>query len=141
MYCKVSRLACPRLIDDCSDNQGSTPPVYKDLYLRDQAPPHPGEILREDVLPALGLTRAALTKNLGIGTRRLADLLAERSPVSLDFAIRLGGALGPGPRYWLGLQMQYDVWQAEQPTKVRVTRVVWSKGRKAKSGTTRGVWA
>jgi antitoxin HigA-1 len=95
--------------------------VFKDLYFRNVAPPHPGEVLRDDIFPRLGLTRVALAKQLGIGIRRLAALLAERAPITLDLARRLGVLLGHGPRYWLGLQMHYDVWQADQPCLIAVT--------------------
>jgi antitoxin HigA-1 len=94
--------------------------VFKDLYMRDVAPPHPGEILRDEILPSLDLTRKALAKHLGISVRRLYDLLAERAPITLDLARRLGTVLGHGPRYWLGLQMQHDIWQAEQPFAMAV---------------------
>jgi antitoxin HigA-1 len=95
-------------------------PVFKDLYMRDVAPPHPGEILRDEILPRLALTRKALAKHLGISVRRLYDLLSERAPITLDLARRLGTALGHGPRYWLGLQMQHDIWQSEQPHALAV---------------------
>jgi antitoxin HigA-1 len=103
--------------------------VYKDLYFRDVAPPHPGEILRDDILPRLRLSRTALAKRLGIGPRRLANILAERTPVTLDLARRLGLVLGHGPRYWLGLQMQYDIWQADQPVVLAVTPLVSRRGQ------------
>jgi antitoxin HigA-1 len=90
--------------------------VFKDLYMRDVAPPHPGEILRDDIFPQLQLTRAALAQQLGIGRQRLANILAERSPVTLELALRLGTVLGHGPRYWLGLQMQHDIWYADRPS-------------------------
>lgn len=86
----------------------------KDLFDRDVSPPHPGEILREDILPRLGLTRLALAQRLGISTRILSAFLNERRPVTLDLAIRLGSCLGHGARYWLGLQAQYDMWHAAQ---------------------------
>lgn len=89
--------------------------VYNDLYIHEEAPPHPGEVLRDDIFPELGTTRAALAKALGIGPRKLANLMAERTPVTLELALRLGAVLGHGTRYWLGLQMQHDLWRAAQP--------------------------
>ena len=76
-------------------------------------PPHPGEVLREQILPRLGLERSELARRLDVRPARLADLIAERRPVTLDMARRLGMAFGNGPRYWLALQMQHDVWKAE----------------------------
>ena len=77
-------------------------------------PPHPGHVLRTQILPRLGLDRAEIARRLAVTPTRLADLLAERRPVSLDMARRLGKAFGNGARYWLALQMQHDVWTAEQ---------------------------
>ena len=77
-------------------------------------PPHPGAILREQILPRLGLERSELAARLEIADAALADIMAERRPVSLDMARRLGSAFGNGARYWLALQMQFDVWTAEQ---------------------------
>jgi antitoxin HigA-1 len=120
------------------DNHDQSPhdPVFKDIYQRAAAPPHPGEILRDDILPLLELTRAALARKLGVTPRRLANLLAERSPITADLAQRLGIVLGHGPRYWLGLQMQHDVWLTTQPLDVPVTPLKWTrlpKGAKAPS--------
>ena len=77
-------------------------------------PPHPGAILRDQILPRLSLSRAQLADRLGVRVNRLADLLNQRRPVSLDMARRLGKAFGNGARYWLALQMQHDVWNAER---------------------------
>jgi antitoxin HigA-1 len=96
-------------------------PIYKDLYQRDEAPPHPGELLREDVLPLIGLSRTGLAKRLGISARTLTSVLAEKAPVTADLAMRLDALLGYGARYWLGLQMQHDIWLTQQPAKFAIT--------------------
>ena len=77
-------------------------------------PAHPGEILREEILPALGMPRAAFARHLKISRNTLYKLLNEQQPVTLDLALRLGKALGNGPRFWLALQMQHDAWLAER---------------------------
>ena len=77
-------------------------------------PPHPGEVLRDQILPRLNLTRTQLAERLGVRLTRLSDFLNERRPVSLDLARRLGKAFGNGARYWLAMQMQHDVWKAER---------------------------
>ena len=91
----------------------------------EQHPPHPGEILREDILPRLAITRSAFARHLGITPRTLADLLAERRQVTFEMAQRLGAAIGYGTRYWLGLQAQYDIWRAigAEPVPVRPLKV------------------
>lgn len=86
----------------------------KDLYGHHTPPPHPGEVLREDILPHYHLTRAELARHLKISTRLLGDVLRERRPITLDLALRLGAAFGQGPHFWLGLQAQFDLWHARR---------------------------
>jgi antitoxin HigA-1 len=75
---------------------------------------HPGEILRDDLMPHLGLTRPVLANALGISDELLGAFLSEKCPVTHDLAERLGEQLGNGARYWLALQMQYDLWMKLQ---------------------------
>ena len=105
--------------------------VYKDTYDGDLHPPHPGEILREDILPLLSLTRRQFARHLGVSVRVLSELLSERRSVTLDIAQRLGAALGQGARYWLGLQMQHDVWLTTQGQNIAVKPLSWGKTRPA----------
>jgi len=87
-------------------------------------PPHPGAVLREQILPRLGLAEAELAARLDMPIKHLTDLLAERRPVTLDAARRLGLAFGNGPRYWLALQMQHDVWNAERGDALDIAPIV-----------------
>jgi antitoxin HigA-1 len=84
--------------------------------LRDPArkPTHPGEILREDVLPSLRMTQAAFAQRLGVSRLTVSEILNEKRPVTPDMAIRLGRLLGNGPQLWLRMQQALDVWQLEQ---------------------------
>jgi len=77
-------------------------------------PPHPGETLREDVLPALNLKVAALARHLGYGREHLSRVLHGRAPISADLAVRLERAGIGRARTWLAVQADYDVWQSEQ---------------------------
>ena len=77
--------------------------------LRGLAPTHPGEVLREDVVPALDLPKAELARRLGISRQTLYDLLQERQPVTPAMALRLGRFFGNGPDFWLNLQRDYDL--------------------------------
>jgi addiction module HigA family antidote len=70
---------------------------------------HPGELLREDVLPALGRTRAEIARLLGISRQTLHSILTERAPVTAEMALRLGKLCGNGPELWLALQSRYDL--------------------------------
>jgi addiction module HigA family antidote len=77
-------------------------------------PPHPGEVLKQDILPELGMTVGQLADHLGVTRATLSDLLNERKDVSHTMAIRLGKAFRNGTRFWLALQLQYDLWKLEE---------------------------
>src|SRR2546423_15059861 len=68
---------------------------------------HPGELLREDILPALGRTRAEIARLLGISRQTLHSILIERAPVTPEMALRLGKLCGNGPELWLALQARF----------------------------------
>ena len=70
---------------------------------------HPGETLREDILPALGMSKVALARSLKIGRQHLYDLLNEARPVTPQMALRLGKAFGNSPEFWLRMQQNYDL--------------------------------
>jgi len=74
---------------------------------------HPGEILREDVLPALGRPKAEIARLLGISRQQLYDILDEKKPVSVETALRLGKLCGNGPVLWINLQQAWDLERAE----------------------------
>jgi len=88
-------------------------------------PPHPGEYLREDILPALDMTVSELAAHLGVKRQTLSRLINEKSDVSVEMAQRLGQAFGNGARYWLALQMQRDLWEAQQASAIKVRRLNW----------------
>lgn len=75
------------------------------------APVHPGVILRESVLPAIGKSAGEAADLMGVGRAELADVLAG-ARVSADLALRLGKLCGNGPDLWLNLQSAYDLQQA-----------------------------
>ena len=91
-------------------------------------PPHPGEILREDVLPALSLTVTGAAEQLGVTRAALSRVLNGRAAISPEMALRLEGWLGVenGGRadLWISQQAAYDLWQARQAGKPKVRRAV-----------------
>ena len=91
-------------------------------------PPHPGLTLREDVLPALGLTVTEAAKQLDVSRVAFSRMVNRRAAISPDMALRLeawlGVARGGDARAWLAQQSSYDVWQAQQRFKVRPMHVV-----------------
>jgi len=84
------------------------------MRAKKRRPIHPGEVLREDVLPALGLTQLEFANRLGVSRRTVSELLHERRPVTPDMAIRLGKLLGNGPEIWLRMQQTLELWELER---------------------------
>ena len=77
-------------------------------------PTHPGAILREDVLPDLGMSVSAFARNLGVSRQTLHSVLAERSGITPEMALRMGALLGNGAQFWVDMQTKHDLWQAEK---------------------------
>lgn len=75
-------------------------------------PPHPGEALREDVLPALAITAAELAKRLDCSIEQLSNVMKCRAPITVDLAVRLETAGLGAARVYLAEQAAYDLWQA-----------------------------
>jgi len=86
-------------------------------------PLHSGEIVREDVLPALGLSVSAAARRLGISRQQLHRVLACTHPITTEMALRLGKLAGNGPGLWLRMQRAYDVWHVERRLKEELARI------------------
>lgn len=81
---------------------------------RPQRPPvHPGEILKEDVLPALKLSVSAAARALRISRQTLHRILKGTHGITPEMALRLGKFCGNGPDLWLRMQQNFDLWQAK----------------------------
>ena len=91
---------------------------YPAIRNPDRRPTHPGELLREDVLPAVGRSKSEIARLLGISRQQLYDILDEKRPVSPSVAVRLGKLFGNGPDIWLRMQAAYDIWGAERDVDV-----------------------
>ena len=90
---------------------------------------HPGEILREDVLPAAGLTQDKLARLLGVSRRTVSEILHERRPVTTDMAHRLARAFGR-PGDVAGVTQDVDFWDTHHARRAeydRIKRVPTSK--------------
>jgi addiction module HigA family antidote len=89
-------------------------------------PIHPGEFLREDVLPETGLSVSAAAKALGISRQMLHEILAERKPLSAVMCLKISRLFGSSPEMWMRLQSTYDLKKAASDKKVmeRVSRIV-----------------
>jgi addiction module HigA family antidote len=94
-------------------------------------PTHPGAMLREDVLPAIGDPVMAVAKKLGVTRQHLHRILAEKAPVTPDMALRIGKFCGNGPDLWLRMQQAYDLWHAERALRKVVAKIPTAKARAA----------
>ena len=90
--------------------------------MRMHNPPHPGEIIREFCVDPLDLTVTEAAKALGITRKTLSTLLNGRAGISPEMAIRLSRVFGRTPEGWLRLQLQFDLWKAEQSIDVKVLK-------------------
>lgn len=70
---------------------------------------HPGEILREEYLAPLGLKPYTLAKKLHVPRTRVERLVAERTPVTPDTALRLAKFFGTTPQFWMNMQAAHDL--------------------------------
>jgi addiction module HigA family antidote len=90
-------------------------------------PAHPGDILREDILPALGLTVGQAADALGVNRVSLSRVINGRAAISSEMALRLAKWLGPdnGPDAgtWLAMQSQYDLWHASKAAASKIRRI------------------
>jgi antitoxin HigA-1 len=77
-------------------------------------PTHPGEVLREDVLPALGRSKIEIAELLGVSRRQLYNILDEGQPITPQMALRIGKLTGTTPESWLSMQQAYDLQIAEK---------------------------
>jgi len=81
---------------------------------RKRPPVHPGELLRQDILPALRVSVSAAARDLHVSRQLLHGILIGRRPVTPAMALRLGRYCGNGPDLWLAMQTAHDLWHAER---------------------------
>jgi addiction module HigA family antidote len=94
---------------------------------RNRLPPvHPGEIIKQDILPSVGLSVTAAAKALGVSRQKLHDILAGRKPLSAVMCLKVSRLFGSTPELWMRLQAAYDLKKAERDKKVMepVARIV-----------------
>jgi len=86
-------------------------------------PTHPGEILKLDILPALGMTITDAARHLGVTRQTLHRFMAGKTGITPELALRLGKFCGNGPGLWLRMQMACDVWDAECVLRSELDRI------------------
>lgn len=80
---------------------------------KNRKPTHPGAILREDILPELGISQSELAERLKVSRRTISEIVNEHRPVTPDMALRLSHFLGTTPDIWLNMQTALDIWELE----------------------------
>jgi len=88
-----------------------------------RSPIHPGEILREDVLPALSLSVSEAARQLRVTRQTLHRIPSGTSGISPEMAVRLGKFCGNGPDLWLHMQQSYDLWHAEEHLRDELEKI------------------
>src|SRR5476651_721018 len=101
--------------------------VYAAKRGKNRCPTHPGALLRDDIIPATGRTKAEIAGLLAISRQHLYDILQERKPVSPTIAVRLGKLFGDGAGIWTRMQAAYDTWHAERTEDVRHSPTIKAK--------------
>lgn len=91
---------------------------------RDLPPVHPGEILMEDFLNPMGITRYRLAKSIGVPQRRIDEICAGKRAVTADTALRLARFFGTDAQSWMNLQAEYDLEVAEITLAPRIQQEV-----------------
>jgi addiction module HigA family antidote len=91
--------------------------MLKSLRNTNRKPTHPGAILREDVLPELGITQSVFANHLGVSRLTVSEILHEKRGVSAEMAVRIARVIGGSPESWLHMQEAVDLWEVEQKFK------------------------
>jgi antitoxin HigA-1 len=88
--------------------------MTRKLPKRGLPPMHPGQLLREEILPALGRPKTEIARLLGVSRQTLYDIIDEKLPITPVMALKLGKLCGNGPDLWLNLQKRFDLDRAQR---------------------------
>lgn len=83
-----------------------------EMILVSREPIHPGEFLREDFMPELGLSVAGLAKRLGVSRQTVNDIVREKRGLSPEMCLRLARLFGTTPQFWMNMQAKVDIWES-----------------------------
>ena len=86
-------------------------------------PTHPGELFRDIVLPELGLSVSEAARQLGVSRQTLHSIMAARSAVTAEMALRLGRFCGNGPGLWMRMQQAFDLWAAQNELRGKLDSI------------------
>ena len=97
-------------------------------------PSHPGEFVKEIVLPELGMTQSRLAEELGVSKRTVNEILNKRRSITPEIAIKLSRVAGSTPGFWLRMQQATDLWELEHSSTKKyasIKKLHLSEARKA----------
>lgn len=90
------------------------------MALKNGMPPiHPGEIIREDILPATKLSVPEAAKALGVSRQMFHGIISEKRPLSAAMCVKIAKLFGSTPLTWMRLQAAYDLKKVEQDAKLQ----------------------
>ncbi|MFW5761954.1 MAG: HigA family addiction module antitoxin [Cyclobacteriaceae bacterium] len=84
---------------------------------------HPGKVLYEEFLMPLKITAYRVSKDIGIPQTRISEIIKGRRRITADTALRLGRYFGNSPKFWLGLQDDFDIEEEENNIKEDLKRI------------------
>jgi addiction module HigA family antidote len=85
---------------------------------------HPGEVLLEEFLEPMAMSQNRLARAIGVPPRRVNEIVLGKRSITPDTALRLSRFFGTSSRFWLGLQMDYDLEKTERAEAARIRREV-----------------
>ena|SRR5437867_10613679 len=101
---------------------------------RKRRPTHPGELLREEILPALEMSQERLAERLGVSRQSVNELVNEKRGASIDMAYRLGRLLDMDPTTWIRMQEAVDVWDELQKKSKEYAKITHLPSRSSNEG-------
>ena len=87
-------------------------------------PVHPGEILLEEFLTPMGISQYRLAKDINVPARRINEIVLGKRAVTADTALRLSHYFGLSEKFWLNLQIKYNLEIAKDKLKDKLSREV-----------------
>jgi addiction module HigA family antidote len=84
---------------------------------------HPGEILKTEFMEPLGLSSYRLAKDLHVSAPRVNDIVLGKRSITADTAMRLSAYFGNSAEFWLGLQMDHDLWVAAKNKSLAMVKL------------------
>ena len=80
-------------------------------------PTHPGEILAEEFLKPMGISQSKLAAHLNWSHAKINEIINEKRGVTAETALAFSDAFGTSAEFWLNMQTNYDLWEAQQEHK------------------------